>query len=152
MFHRNENSKSFNFLYILYVKLKNKIHGKIDDFSLGLRNLHEYLDITTLIKRLQDLDKLKAILLSEHQKVLFECIPKPAILGRSRNNSKVLTLENLVPKKTKQKFEIMLSSRRIPITNDNVTLKIIEILDPKTRNNLIEGFYLTKLTTLFLYE
>lgn len=142
MFHRNENSKSFNFLYILYVKFKNKIQGKIDDFSLGLRNLHEYMDITTLIKRLQDLDKLKAILLTEHQKVLFECIPKPAILGRSINNSKVLTVENLVPKRTRQKFENMLSARRIPITNDNVTLKIIEMLDPKTRNNLIEGFLL----------
>ena len=48
-------------------------------YMKGSKHLHEYLDIRKIIKRLQDIDKLKLILLNENQRKMFECIPKPDI-------------------------------------------------------------------------
>ena len=49
-------------------------------YEKGAKHLHEYLDIRKIIKRLQDLDKLKMILLNDDQRRLFEHIPKPQII------------------------------------------------------------------------
>ena len=114
----------------MYHKLKNRIYGTVDDITLGLANLHEYLDITKLIGRLQDMDKLKAIFLSEDQKILFECIPKPTIAKKSKNN----------PRKSKQYYQKMISTKSVKITEtDHITKKIIEMLDLKTRNDIMQS-------------
>lgn len=57
---------------------KQTINNKI--YSMALDNLHEYLDISKIIKRLQDIDKLKLILFNDYQRELFESIPKPTFL------------------------------------------------------------------------
>ena len=46
-------------------------------YKAGMKHLNEYLDITKIIKRLQDLDKLKMILLNDNQRRLIELMPKP---------------------------------------------------------------------------
>lgn len=40
------------------------------------------MNIRNMMKRFQDLDKLKLILLTDHQKKLFEEIPKPTIIKK----------------------------------------------------------------------
>ena len=71
-------------------------------YKKGAANLHEYLDIRNIIKRLQDVDKLKMVLLNENQRKMFECIPKPEVMEttkkfsvdsmrRDKKNSKVFT-------------------------------------------------------------
>ena len=49
-------------------------------YQKGSKYLYEYIDIRKIIKRLQDLDKLKMILLTEDQRKLFEYIPKPDVV------------------------------------------------------------------------
>ena len=56
-------------------------------YKKGAENLHEYLDIRNIIKRLQDIDKLKMILLNDHQRKLFECIPKPDVVDTTNLHS-----------------------------------------------------------------
>ena len=50
----------------------------------GSKHVYEYMDIRKIIKRLQDLDKLKMILLTEDQRKLFECILKPDVGDSSK--------------------------------------------------------------------
>lgn len=58
-----------------------------------------------MIRRLQDIDKLKLILFDEEQRKLFEAIPKPGITGNHKLYSNFLTLESIKPSK-KRKSEI----------------------------------------------
>ena len=117
--------------------MRNKLLGNADDFSFGLDNLHDYLDITKLIKRLQDMDKLKAIFLSEDQKLLFDCIPKPSIL-KTKSNKNILS-----PKRGRNsKIDKVIASKSMKICNDDtLTKKILEMLDPKTRNEITQSFF-----------
>lgn len=106
-------------------------------YSQALFHLNEYIDISNVIKRLQDIDKLKQILLTENQRKLFECIPKPVVTSdkAKQNFKKRLTLESLVlnhrPKYKK--------GTRLPETltkvdkNNPVTNKILEMLDPELK-------------------
>ena len=56
-------------------------------YKNGSKHLHEYLDIRKIIKRLQDLDKLKMILLNEEQRRLFEYLPKPDVVDKNKKFS-----------------------------------------------------------------
>lgn len=59
--------------------------------------LDEYIDLRKLIKKMQDIDKLKLILLTKSQRFFFDMIPKPQlneeIEGNNRNK-----LENMLTK------------------------------------------------------
>ena len=49
-----------------------------------------------IIKRLQDIDKLKIILFDKYQRKLFESIPKPGIGGKElRNGLSMLKMKNI---------------------------------------------------------
>lgn len=37
------------------------------------------LDVTYMVQKFLEIDKLKLILLDENQRALFECLPKPTI-------------------------------------------------------------------------
>ena len=93
------NSKiASNFSYFSYL-LPSK--DKRIFYQKGAKHLHEYLDIRKIIKRLQDLDKLKMILLTENQRRLFELIPKPDVVD-SKNK---LSLESLIKYQKKKTIE-----------------------------------------------
>ena len=48
-------------------------------YTKAISNLGEFIDIKNIIRRLQDIDKLKLILLDDNQRKIFEAIPKPGI-------------------------------------------------------------------------
>ena len=52
----------------------------------ALNEIHGYLDINQLITKLQDVDKLKMILLDANQRFVFDNLPKPGIEGNSKTN------------------------------------------------------------------
>lgn len=66
----------------------------------AFKNLYEYMDIKNIIKRLQDIDKLKMILFDEKQRFAFEMLPKPGI-GKNKYEHSSLTMEAIIkPKKS----------------------------------------------------
>ena len=101
-------------------------------YQNGSKHLYEYMDIRRIIKRLQDLDKLKTILLTEDQRKLFECIPKPEV--PDSNNKFSLDTPNEFKKKGKINnmanglTKTMKSTAEI---NDPVNQRIISCLDAK---------------------
>ena len=112
--------------------------SKKKSYSQALFHLNEYIDISNVIKRLQDIDKLKQILLTENQRKLFECIPKPAISSSDKAKEdfqKRLTLGSLVldhrpnfKKGTRLPETLIKVDKTNPITN-----KILEMLDPELK-------------------
>ena len=71
----NKIASSFSYCSYLFPSKDVRIF-----YQNGSKYLNEYMDIRKIIKRLQDLDKLKMILLSEDQRKLFEHIPKPEVV------------------------------------------------------------------------
>ena len=65
-------------------------------YSEARKSVLEYLDMKNIIKRLQDIDKLKIILFDKYQRKLFESIPKPGIGGKElRNGLSMLKMKNI---------------------------------------------------------
>lgn len=109
-------------------------------YKNGAKNLHEYLDISKIIKRLQDLDKLKMILLNEEQRRLFEYLPKPDVVDKNKKFSLASFLR--FKDKSKRRSKNFLNSlKSIVADNDPVNRRILEFLDPTRikRNIEIEG-------------
>ena len=106
-------------------------------YSQALFHLNEYIDISNVIKRLQDIDKLKQILLTENQRKLFECIPKPAISSDKTKEDfkKRLTLKSLVlDHRPKFKKGTLLPEALIKVDKTNpITNKILEMLDQELK-------------------
>ena len=112
-------------------------------YEKGAKNLHEYLDIRKIIKRLQDLDKLKMILLNDDQRKLFEHIPKPQII----DTANVLSMESINKYKSKEKTKTIknLSNtiKSFAEDKDPVNKRILQCLDGST-NLQNEGYFFLK--------
>lgn len=113
-------------------------------YEKGAKHLHEYLDIRKIIKRLQDLDKLKMILLNDDQRRMFEHIPKPHII----DSTNIFTMENINMYKTKEKTRntnknISSTMRFLAVDKDPVNKRILQYLDGnmnlKNESNEKEG-------------
>ena len=82
-------------------------------YEIGSKRLNEYLDIRKIIKRLQDVDKMKIVLFNEEQRKHFETIPKPDIM----QNSHQFSLDNMIKYSKLNKSQIFVESRKLPKTN-----------------------------------
>ena len=100
-------------------------------YQRGFQHLHQYLDIRKIIERLQDIDKLKLVLLNEDQRKLFECIPKPDVV-HSLNKLSQESLRKDYKKEKTQKTTRNLTNNLKSMADDNDPIKkrIIEFLDP----------------------
>lgn len=87
--------KTFKFSFFSMV-CPNKAQNKI--YSKALNYLLEYIDIANIIKRLQDIDKLKFILFNEKQREVFEILPKPGIGQKNPQHSVLLESATLSKK------------------------------------------------------
>ena len=115
--------------------------------------MHEYLDIRKIIKRLQDLDKLKTILLNENQRKLFEFIPKPDVLNNIESNNNSITIDFRNGKvKTKMKEQTIVPNNIIKFVQeeDPINKRIIECIDQGLKRNysLSSTSSLLKITVL----
>ena len=108
---------------------------------MGSKHLHEYLDIRKIIKRLQDLDKLKMVLLTEDQRRLFEHIPKPYVIDPTNKFS----MESI----TKYKKKANTRKATIVINNldDPIDQRILECLNPniKIKNGVTNGNFFSNI-------
>ena len=114
-----------NFSYFSYLFPSKKVRKF---YQMGSKNLHEYLDIRKIIKRLQDLDKLKMILLSEDQRILFEHIPKPDVVDSKNKFSMDSIMKFKKKMKTTSKHNISNTMKTIAEDNDPINKRILEYL------------------------
>lgn len=89
------------------------------------------MDISNIIKRLQDVDKLKMVLLDENQRKIFECIPKPGIVGKSKKKMKLSRYWTLdIIRKLKKSSSIQQIIKKYDVDQKNpIKKRILEILD-----------------------
>lgn len=65
----------------------------------ALKHVDEYMGIENIIKRLQDIDKLKMILFNMEQRKVFEFLPKPGITKQNSTDDSRFTLDSIVRSK-----------------------------------------------------
>ena len=71
-------------------------HGKKKQLmSQGVEKIEKQLDITMIITKLLELEKLKHFLLNDHQVKLFDYIPKPVIKINQPNSTSVMPLQRM---------------------------------------------------------
>ena len=84
-------------------------------------------------------------MLTENQKLLFENIPKPALASKYKKSMTALTIETSSRAKTNIRTEEIVSSKRLRIKpEDSLSAKIMEMLDPNIKKELIEGILIKK--------
>lgn len=98
--------------------------------------LNEYIDFEKIIQRLQDLDKLKTILLTDSQRFFFDQIPKPTILGDSAEKTIFGENQILKNKMTKQRIKENFERFGFDACNSKIDKKILSMLDQKTLSKL----------------
>ena len=69
-----------------------------DPYRISKKLLNEYIDLKKIIGRLQDVDKLKNLLLNDSQKFFFDTIPKPEFSITNQKYSKLSISEKIVLK------------------------------------------------------
>lgn len=119
-----------------------------------MQNVNEYIDIENIIKRLQDVDKLKMVLLDENQRKVFELLPKPGFGGDGKQlNSSVHTLESITFERKHKRFPKH-SLRFLP-PNNPINGRIIQMLEPEVKiqiEKINPGFVLFELLEqLFIF-
>ena len=100
-----------------------------------MQNLKEYLNIRNIIRRLQDIDKLKLVLLNENQNMLFDFIPKPGVGPKTLNRNVTV---DMIHKRSISKREIAETLKKHNFNvdeNDEVTKKILAMIDPEILSN-----------------
>ena len=105
------------------------------------------MDIKNIIKRLQDIDKFKLVLFNDHQRRLFETLPKPGI-GSSSIKSPLLTMASIIKNKKPKN-----SNFGSMLMNDNSWNKrLVDLLDPKMKGELMKKRDKKKKDFMKVYE
>lgn len=98
------------------------------------------MNIENIIKRLQDVDKMKNVLFDENQRKAFECLPKPGIskIGLS-DKSSFLTLDSIVQtKKVRLKKDESIQTLGFLLNGNPINRRMLEMLKPDVRKELEE--------------
>lgn len=87
---RDHNKMHFRikdyFLFYFYKLFPNYLKQlRIKKTYIGIFSIEKMLDIRNIIKKLHEIDKLKLLLLSDQQLVIFNHLPKPPIQGEVNN-------------------------------------------------------------------
>ncbi|CAD8072951.1 unnamed protein product [Paramecium primaurelia] len=121
--------------YIKYLKCGKK-EGKFKQMQYSVNKLEKCLDILFIIDKLQEIDKLKTILLTKQQVQLFDFLPKPLISldpSNLQQNETIMYSSLLKPYKTQrekaheaqQVLDDLLEN-----LDDPITIKLISLMDP----------------------
>ena len=77
------------------------------------------MGIENIIKRLQDIDKLKIVLFDSDQRKIFEQLPKPGITKKRLNKDSEFTIESIVKPKPDPKQNSFDSIRKLKFSVEN---------------------------------
>lgn len=97
------------------------------------------MDIRHIIARLQDIDKLKVILLDKKQRKIFDTIPKFAIRGKSKSKKReTLTIEDMAKSQTRKiSWHLKSEKYKFLFNDDPINKRLLQLMDPATKT-LIE--------------
>lgn len=98
-----------------------------------MRSISEYMDIDKIIKRLQDVDKLKLLLLDDNQQRVFEILPKPGISARKSPKTHLtgLTFESVTSSpQLPRKNETKINEFAFLANGDKINKKMLQLLGP----------------------
>eukprot|EP01017_Pseudomicrothorax_dubius_P029192 TRINITY_DN3521_c0_g2_i1.p1 TRINITY_DN3521_c0_g2~~TRINITY_DN3521_c0_g2_i1.p1 ORF type:complete len:570 (-),score=80.85 TRINITY_DN3521_c0_g2_i1:60-1769(-) len=140
------HKKTLNFGFISFLlPCINRVKRSL--FTRAKEKVNNYMDIRFIIEKLQEIDKLKQILLTKEQMLMMKFIPKPEITERVtsraiaydiQENEYDKPLQWITEEKTDQ---IIKSYQRIrqEITTDQVNKRLLEIIDPELKEMLDES-------------
>ncbi|CAD8166995.1 unnamed protein product [Paramecium pentaurelia] len=123
------------FDYFKYMKCGQK-EGKYKQLSYSVQKLDKCLDILFIIDKLQEIDKLKMILLSKEQVQLFDFLPKPLISldptnqQQSENYQYSSLLKPYKGLKEKSLEAQQVLDQLLENLDDPITNKLISLMDP----------------------
>ncbi|CAD8087972.1 unnamed protein product [Paramecium sonneborni] len=123
------------FDYLKYLKCGKK-EGKYKQLNYSEQKLNKCLDILFIIDKLQEIDKLKMILLSKEQVHLFDFLPKPLInldpmsqqQGENQQYSSLLKPEKGLKQKSLEAQQVL--DQLLENLDDPITNKLISLMDP----------------------
>lgn len=97
------------------------------------------MDIDKIIKRLQDIDKLKMLFLDENQQKVFEMLPKPGILTKKKppKNLTQLTFEHIASAtKLPKPDDNPINDYAFLMNGDKINRKMLDLLGPSFNEEL----------------
>ena len=91
------------------------------------------MGVETIIKRLQDIDKLKFILFDKEQRKFFEQLPKPGIAQKFSPNDSCYTIETVVrSKKELDTNEASVFQKiKLSLENDPMNKRLVEMMESR---------------------
>ena len=127
VFDFRERKQYFPLKFGSYLKMliKNQKNLTEEEYLVvkGKNLLEEELDLIEILKKLQDIEKLKKILLNDKQLVLFELLTKPLIDGKEG-----LLLSERKPRFEKDKIKEIYNELKLKSDNE-VDARILDLLD-----------------------
>lgn len=134
-----------SFLFSKRKKISNN-ENKYERLMIGKSLLEEKLDISYIMKKFYEIDKLKMILLNENQYNLFDYLPKPVILknkkiglGNTKSHIKICESddENIKAKNLYISFQNIMKQSHL----SSIDKKLIDLLDENVKT-LLEVIHL----------
>ncbi len=102
--------------------------------------LYEYIDLKNIIHRLQDLDKLKKILLNESQIFFFDMIPKPQAKENFEKSSRFMEKQIRHSKINNMNKKLILEHyEKLHENSSFIDQKIVSLIDDETKYRI--NFY-----------
>ena len=108
-----------------YFKKNEKIDCEIKQNNSAVRNIFEHLDISYVLKKILEIEKLKILLLDENQYLLFELLPKPLVRknGTIQINSNIIKLKNQSTHDIITNRNYIMQAKMIKNAYDNINAK-----------------------------
>lgn len=120
------------------IKFKKKEN---DPYQTAMKFLNEYIDLKKIIRKLQDVDKLKKILFNDSQRFFFELIPKPNIL----DELKKWETKNYTQEEKSENF------RALSANKNDLNDKILSSLSEEILTNLKMDSKIRKILILIIF-
>ena len=94
------------------------------------------MDIRYIIARLQDVDKLKVILLDKKQRKIFDTIPKFSIRGKSKTKKReTLNIEDMAKSGAKKiPWQLKSEKYQFLFNEDPINKRLLQLMDPSAKS------------------
>jgi hypothetical protein len=136
---RNKNRIKMNSGQILVSTFccKKRFRIKTEIIERGEKKINHYLDVFTYLKKMQELDILKYLLLSKDELTVFNFLSKPSIYISNRKSAISIQTEEEITK-SNDIWRIYESYKKINTNSEMnipyLTLKLIEIFNSEVKN------------------
>ena len=112
--------------------------SKRKDYLKALNNAYEYISVENIIGKLQEIDKIKRVLLNYDQRKVFEILPKPGIGESKKENSDFLSTNDASSNPMNAKFSKTLNTDlNFLLNGDPINQRLLKMLNVEVRNELL---------------